>query len=293
MKRRWFVTGVALSAIAAGCRAGESQTTNAGDPIGDQVENDGRLVKIARSDRKLVVATSANYPPYEFLQGAQSDVAQSSLDEISERSTVAEVGEGKRVVGFDIDLAGLIAERLNRELSVVDLEFASLIPALVNDEADMAIAALEPNRSRKQKVDFTNIYYRSRQALVSYDGYLRARDLNYQPIGIRSGSVQSRFADRISAEYPDLDVIQYDTIEEALEALEAQQVAGVILEPTVAERYLNQYADFEAQIMPSDQPMGSAIALPKNSPLRRDINAALTDIKTSGEMETLISKWFS
>ena len=281
MKRRCFLAGLALSLVGAGCRQ-SGQTADQSTPSDAET---GPLRNITRNNKTLVMATSANYPPYQ-------QVAEDSEEGVQLVSTDSSQ-EARSVVGFDIDLAGLIAERLNRELSVVDLEFASLIPALVNDEADMAIAALEPNRSRKQKVDFTNIYYRSRQALVSYDGYLRARDLNYQPIGIRSGSVQSRFADRISAEYPDLDVIQYDTIEEALEALEAQQVAGVILEPTVAERYLNQYADFEAQIMPSDQPMGSAIALPKNSPLRRDINAALTDIKTSGEMETLISKCFS
>lgn len=279
MKRRWFIAGLALSAAAAGCRAAGSETVES--------DAEGRLVKVPRNDKTLVVATSANYPPYEFFKGAESGLPD--LD----GSTVAEVEEGKAVIGFDIDLAGLVAAQLERELSVVDLEFASLIPALVNDEVDMAIAALEPNRSRKRKVDFTNIYYRSRQSLISYDGYLQARDLNYQPIGIRAGSVQDRFAERISADYPDLDIIRYDTIDETLEALADEQVAGVILESTVAKSYLRRYTEFEAQMMPSDRPMGSAIALPKNSSLRRDINAALTDIKTSGQMDQLIRKWFS
>lgn len=286
MKRRWFLAGLALSAASAGCRAlgetAENQTVDAQD--------ENRLANVVRNDKTLVVATSANYPPYEHFQGSESGL---TIPESDINSTVVQVEEGKAVVGFDIDLAGLVAQRLDRELSVVDVEFASIIPALVNDEVDMAIAALEPNRSRKQKVDFTNIYYRSRQSLISYDGYLRPRDLNYQPIGIRGGSVQDRFAERISAEYPDLDIVRYDTIEETLEALQDELVAGVILESTVADSYLRRYPDFEGRIMPSDRPMGSAIALPKNSSLRREINAALTDIKTSGEMEQLIKKWFS
>lgn len=284
MKRRGFLTGLALTAVAAGCQAVGRQTAD--------LDAEERLVQVSRNDRKLVVATSANYPPYEYFQGGESELSEVETPP-EEGATVAELEDGKVVIGFDIDLAGLIAARLERELSVVDLEFSSLIPALVNDEVDMAIAALEPNRSRKQKVDFTNIYYRSRQSLISYDGYLRARDLNYQSIGIRAGSVQDRFAERTSAEYPDLDVIRYDTIEEMLDALEEERVAGVILESTVAQRYLSRYPDFEAHIMPSDQPMGSAIALPKNSPLRREINAALADIKASGEMDQLIRKWFS
>lgn len=290
MKRRWFLAGLAFSTVAASCQQ-ENQTVSP--------EDEGRLVKVPRNDKTLVVATSANYPPYEYFQVSESNetaenatkadaTTNSSLADI----TVAEV-DGKAIIGFDIDLAGLIAVRLERKLSVVDLEFGSLIPALVNDEVDMAIAALEPSRSRKQKVDFSNIYYRSRQSLISFDGYLRARDLNYQTIGIRSGSVQARFTDRISAEYPDIDVIRYDTIAETFEALDEGLVEGIILEATVAKNYLRRYPDFKAQIMPSDRPMGSAIALPKNSPLRRNINAALTDIKTSGEMDQLIKKWFS
>ncbi|MFK8183083.1 MAG: ABC transporter substrate-binding protein [Phormidesmis sp.] len=280
MKRRWFLVGLALSAVSASCQP-TNQTAESDD--------EGRLVKVQRNDKTLVVATSANYPPYEYFQS--SELGETETGSTANSTTIET--DGQTIIGFDIDLAGLIAERLGRKLSVVDVEFGALIPALVNDEVDMAIAALEPNRNRKQKVDFSNIYYRSRQSLISFEGYLRARDLNYQTIGIRAGSVQARFTERISAEYPDIDVIRYDTIAETFEALDEGLVEGIILESTVAKSYLRRYPDFEAQLLPSDRPMGSAIALPKNSPLRRDINAALTDIKTSGEMDQLIKKWFS
>ena len=61
----------------------------------------------------------------------------------------------------------------------------------------------------------------------------------------------------------------------------------------MAKGYLRQYPDLEAQIMPDDRPGGSAIALPKASPLRSDINTALSDIQASGEIDRLIKKWFS
>ncbi len=242
-------------------------------------------IKVTRNNKTLVVATSANYPPYEHLQAFE--------DAGSEEDDAPKNEEGQIIVGFDMDVAQLIAQRLDRKLSVVDVEFGALIPALVKGEADMAIAALEPNHSRKQEVDFSNIYYRSRQALISYDGYLRAGDLNYQTIGIRDGSVQARYTDRIGSEYPDLDVIPYETIDELLEALDVGAVEGIILEANVAEMHLDNYPDFAANVMPSDQPSGSAIAFPKNSPLRRDINTVLSEIKSSGEMDELIEKWFS
>lgn len=278
MKRRWFLVGLALSAVSAGCGSGDRTADES------ESEEDG-AIKVARNNQTLVVATSANYPPYEHLQTLEG--------EGSEESDVPKDEEGRTIVGFDIDVAQLIAQRLDRKLSVVDVEFGALIPALVNDEVDMAIAALEPNRSRKQKVDFSNIYYRSRQSLISYEGYLSARDLNYQTIGIRDGSVQARYTERISSEYPDLDVVPYETIDELFEALDVGTVEGIILEANVAEMYLSNYPELEASVMPSDQPSGSAIAFPKNSPLRRDINAALSEIKASGEMDKLIEKWFS
>lgn len=277
MKRRWFLVGLALSAVGAGC--------GAGDRSAEESESEEGAIKVTRNNQTLVVATSANYPPYEHLQTLEGAGVEDSDAPKNE--------EGRTIVGFDIDVAQLIAQRLDRKLSVVDVEFGALIPALVNDEVDMAIAALEPNRSRKQKVDFSNIYYRSRQSLISYEGYLRARDLNYQIIGIRDGSVQARYTERISSEYPDLDVIPYETIDELFEALDIGAVEGIILEANVAKMHLDDYPELEANMMPSDQPSGSAIAFPKNSPLRRDINAALSDIKASGEMDELIEKWFS
>lgn len=274
MKRRWFLAGLALSAVGAGCQTNDSRVA--------QTEDGGGL-QVTRNSKTLVVATAANYPPYEHLMEGATDITEADPQN----------ADGQMIVGFDIDLAQLIAQRLDRQLSVVDLEFGALIPSLVNDEVDMAIAALEPSRTRKQKVDFSNIYYRSRQALISIEGYLRPSDLNYQIIGIREGSVQARYTDRISAEYPDLDIVTFDSLEEVFEALDIGTIEGLITEANVADDYLRQYSDFEARMMPSDQPSGSAIALPKNSPLRRDINAALSAIKASGEMDELIKRWFS
>lgn len=269
MKRRWFIKRLiagglafpAASAAIAGCGGSRSAST-------DEDATEG----IARNNKTLVVATSANYPPYEQL---------------------ATNSQSEDIVGFDIDLAKLIAERLGRELSVVDMEFDDLIPALEDDKVDMAIAALEPTRARKQRVDFSDTYYRSQQALVSLDGYLNSRDLGYHTIAVRAGSVQDRFAQRLSEDYPDIDIVPYDTLEEVFEALDIGAVEAAILEATVADIYLDDYPDFGFTTVQDNRPKGSAIAFPKNSSLRQSVNDALLDIESSGEMSQLIDKWFS
>lgn len=269
MKRRWFLGRLGLAgfslplAIAAigGCQQSPNQTDSEDDAM-----------PAARNNKTLVVATSANYPPYEQVgTGADSE----------------------QIVGFDIDLVGLIAKRLRRELSVVDLEFDDIIPALVNDEADMAIAALEPTRSRQQQVDFSDVYYRSRQALISLEGYLDPKNLGYSTIAVRSGSVQARFADRLSDDYPNIDVVPYNTLDDMFEALDIGAVEAAILEANVAQMHLESHPNFGLQEIQDDRAVEIAIALPKNSPLLQDINDAIADIQSSGDMSPLIDKWFS
>lgn len=283
MKRRWFLTGLALTTLGAGCRSARSPSAPSSETAGSSA---------------LILATSANYPPYELIatgagEGTEegADIANSEMSraEVSEATTA----ESTQIVGFDIDLARLIAAQLGRELSIVDMEFDELFPALANRKADMAMAAIEPTRSRRQRADFSEVYYRSRQALVSVEGSLRSRDLDYQIIGIRAESPQSRYANRlVELDYPDLELVTYPTLEEMLEAVATGVIDGVFLESAVAEDSLIQYGNLGAQPMPYANSLGSAIALPKNSPLRSDINGAIAQIQASGELDRLVQKWF-
>ncbi len=304
MKRRWFLAGLALPVIAAGCRAlrdtESNSQQNSGGESGESETTEGRAVSPARNNRTLVMATAANYPPYEQVvdDGAEADagVETSGLAGGVEAGGVEpadiETPDDTEIVGFDIDLAQLIATRLERQLRVVNLEFGSLISAVANGEVDMAMAALEPNRDRKQQVDFSYIYYRSRHALVSVDGYLRSRDLSYQAIGVLANSVQARYALALSSELSGLKIVTYPTTVDAFAAVDSGEIDGAFVEATVANSHLRRYPELAAQLMPTDAPTGSAIALPKNSPLRSQINQALSEIKASGEMDQLIAQWF-
>ena len=63
-------------------------------------------------DDTLVMATNAEFPPYEY-------------------------HEGDEVVGIDVDIASAIAEELGMELKVEDMAFDSIIPAVTSGKADI------------------------------------------------------------------------------------------------------------------------------------------------------------
>src|SRR5690554_3607882 len=79
----------------------------------------------------LRVATSADFPPFEFY---------------------ATVDGERKIVGMDIFIAEKIAEDLGVELDVQDLGFDSLLPALEAHNVDIVIAGMTPTPERRKSV---------------------------------------------------------------------------------------------------------------------------------------------
>ncbi len=76
------------------------------------------------------MATSADYPPYEFHK----------------------VVNGKdEIVGFDIEIAKEIAKQLGVELEIKDIKFDGLLAALQGGTVDMVISGMTPTEERKKK----------------------------------------------------------------------------------------------------------------------------------------------
>jgi polar amino acid transport system substrate-binding protein len=64
------------------------------------------------------------------------------------------VRDGK-IVGYDIEIAQIIAAKLGRKLEVMDMDFAAIIPALMSDKADMAGACITVTEERAKSVLFS------------------------------------------------------------------------------------------------------------------------------------------
>src|SRR5690349_9795691 len=99
----------------------------------------------AKKAGKIIVGTSADYAPYEF-------------------HTM--VNGKDTIVGFDIEIAKVVAKDLGVTLEIQDMGFDGLLPALNADKVDFVIAGMTPDEKRKQAVDFTNIYYVAKQGVM-------------------------------------------------------------------------------------------------------------------------------
>src|SRR3712207_5585909 len=89
-----------------------------------------------QENKKLVLGTSPDYPPFEVL--------------------VSEGGKGN-VVGADIELAKKLAEKMGVELEIKTIDFDALIPALQSGKVDVVITGMSPTEERKKNIDFSDI----------------------------------------------------------------------------------------------------------------------------------------
>lgn len=219
---------------------------------------------------KLVVGTCADYPPYEW--------------------HLVQDGEDK-IIGFDIDIAQAIADELGVELEVIDMDFDGLIPALSTGKVDMIIAGMNPTEERKQSVDFTDIYYTQKDALVikSEDAKdIRSENnLKKSSLATQTATIQEEY---LLENFPDAELESVPKWSDAILLLVTGKADAVLMVETVARRYVEEnegleIADFDVASTPNE----SAIAVAKDSEdFLEEVNDILDEMEDSGKIEELI-----
>lgn len=219
--------------------------------------------------KKLVMVTSADYPPYEFRDTAK--------------------GKGE-IIGFDVDIAKYIAKELGFELEIRDTDFSGIIPALQSRRADFAMAGMTPTPERRKNVDFSEIYYEAKNTIIAQKGsnLTKAPDLAGKKVGVQLGSLQEKAAKKFKG----VNLVPLNRIGEIIQEVKSGRIQAAIIEDTIAKGFVANNPDLEFHTLANTEEAGSAIAFPKGSNLVGDFNRVLKQLQNSGEMKNLINKWF-
>lgn len=94
----------------------------------------------------LVLGTSADYAPYEFMYADDSGTMQ--------------------YAGIDISAGQYIADELGKELQVENMSFDYLLTSLAKGDFDIVMAAIEVTPERLQSADFSDPYYTDLPAMI-------------------------------------------------------------------------------------------------------------------------------
>lgn len=96
---------------------------------------------VKRDNGKIVMATNAEFPPYESM-------------------------EGDKVVGIDADMMQAVCDVLGMELEIENIEFDSIIPEIQSGKADVGAAGMTVTEDRLKNVDFSDSYATGTQVII-------------------------------------------------------------------------------------------------------------------------------
>ena len=213
---------------------------------------------MAEDDNVLVMATNAEFPPYEYR-------------------------EGDEIVGIDAEVAALIADKLGMELQIEDMAFDSVLAAVQTGKADIAMAGIT--------VNFTDPYTTATQMIiVAEDSEIASPDdLTGKTVGVQLGTTGDIYADDIE----DATVERYSKGFEAVQALIQGKIDAVVIDGEPAKVFVEQNEGIKLldEAFTEEE---YAIAIAKdNEELLEQVNTALNELKEEGEFQKVVDKYIT
>ena len=221
--------------------------------------------KGATEDDVLVMATNAEFPPYEYYDGSD-------------------------IVGIDAEFAAAIAEKLGMELKIEDMAFDSIIPAVQSGKADFGAAGMTVTEDRQKQVDFSDTYYTGRQVIIVAEDNTEITgpdDLAGKKIGVQLGTTGDIYA---SDDYGDDNVERYNKGFEAVQALQQGKIDAVIIDDQPAKTFVAENEGLkilETEYVEEDY----ALCFKKDSDLVEKVNKAIAELKEDGTFDAIIDKY--
>ena len=243
----------AASLALAGC--GGSPNASSGSGSGDTV---------------LRVGTNADFAPFEFQDEG-----------------------GKEYQGFDMDLIRAVAKEMGYTADIQNLNFDGLIPAIGSKNIDVAVSGMTINDERKEKVLFSDPYYKSGLTIVvkkANTAINKFKDLEGKKVAVQIGTTSAEEVKKI----PNVEVKEFNSSADTFMELKAGGVDAVVNDRPVNDYYILKSGEKDVRTL--DELLTSedyGIAMAKdNTELQKKINDALKKLKDNGEYDKIYAKWF-
>jgi aspartate/glutamate/glutamine transport system substrate-binding protein len=259
----------------------------------------------AMAEATATTATVADVTPTIGGSGVVTDV---SLSAIKERGrlvvgvkydvpTFGFLNPATNVVeGFDVELGKAVAERIFGSADAIEFKEAisrNRIPYLNDGVVDVIFSTMTANEERAGQIDFSDCYYVAGQSLlVPVDSDItNIGDLAGKSVGTVQGSTSEK---NIKEKAPQATVELFGTYSEAVQAMESGRVQAVTTDDIILYGFARQNPDrFKVVGGQFTQEPYAAGVKKGNTELLSEVNAAIRDLKQSGEWLELFHQWVS
>jgi len=222
----------------------------------------------------LIMATNAEFPPYEFWEG---DV----------------------IVGIDAEIAGVIADRLGLTLRIDDMDFNAIIGAVVAGRADIAMAGLTITEERKVSVDFSTSYATGVQVIIVQEGSpitsvddLFADDAFFD-IGVQESTTGDLYTTWDLEEEGLATIHRFRRGADAVQALVTDRVDCVVIDNEPARAFVAMNPGLvilDTEFAVEDY----AMAFSQDNPgLREAVDAVLRELIADGTVQSIVDKYIT
>jgi len=221
---------------------------------------------------KLVVATNAFFPPYEYY-------------------------EGEDIVGIDAEIAQAVADKLGLELVIEDVSFDSILAGIQAGKYDIGCAGMTVTEDRLKSVNFTTTYATGIQSVIVLEGSeitdvdtLLAGDYI---VGVQSGTT----GDIYMSDTPENGGVGEDRVDryargnDAVVALLSGKVDAVVIDNEPAKSFVEANEGL-AILDTAYAEEEYAMAINKeNQELLDAVNQALAELEADGTLDAIITKY--
>lgn len=225
----------------------------------------------------LILGTNANYPPYE---------------------STNEKGE---VIGFDIDVAKAIAQKLGRKLVIKDMSFDALVLALKQQKFDIIMSGMSITPSRQKEI-----------AMVPYQGQPTTglsllfwntvpgpitsvsdlKGVGNKTVAVQIGTYMENYLNKV----PDVVAKSLDSNVEIVMDLKHGKSVAALLEPHIASEVMPKHPELkriDIALPKEEWVLGNGIGIRKdNTKLINEVQKAIQAMKQDGTLQKLETQWF-
>jgi polar amino acid transport system substrate-binding protein len=201
-----------------------------------------------------------------------------------------------KIIGFDADIAKMIASNMGVKIKFSSMPFPELLPALKAGKVDMIISSMTMTLKRNLDVVFVGPYYISGKGILTkaenIDVMQRTEGLNnpdFKVAALKDSTSQS-FVEQAA---PKATVKTTKSYDEAIELLLQDEVNAVVADYPYCAFTAFRYKDkglVAGQSKFTVEPLG--IATHEDALLINWLNNFLNMFEASGQLKLLTKKWF-
>lgn len=270
-----LLLAVAMTASLAACSQGSTSSSAASSKASSEASSSADVSSKASvqtiTDGTLTMSTNAEFEPFEYKDNG-------------------------KIVGIDVEIANKIAQKLNLKLAINDVEFDSLAMELQTNKCDFVAAGWSIKPDRQKNVDFSDVYYDASQAvIIPKGGAIKApADLNGKTVGVQQGTTGDTYCTNEDgkSEVKVGKVKRYNKGPDAIMDLINGRIDAVVIDDFPATKYVQKNPEKIEKLNDALTNEQYAIGVKKgNKALLDVINGVLKDMKSSGELDQIVSKY--